>query len=555
MVELFKYNFERYRTVFMKDQTIIIDEKVKSPNYSQEGNEWDSEVGTSKNSKKKRLKFTVSHESGSHDDYIQNYGNPLCLVRKDYVTLLVECKGDKISLKIFEGFRFRTAGKPYFIIDKSMEYITVNKKTGDVYYGTLKHYNKKKNFKKLFSKNNFHTKNSQKLLYTLKNGFYTVENHKDITNQFIDAVDVFVKNFSNWSPESKSLDDVLLKYYLDKKHLKYPNNFGVFWSEYVTRIPLKEIRKNNNKVVDAFMKKNDLKGDAVKKALHTCKRINVPMLNLAYFLFPEEWVNQDFNLIILSLEYDANSTYYNYDLGENIGELNLTKAELRKVFMIFKHTLSSHINLYTFFDHIRFYRELKILGEEVKWNANNLSTFNKEHADFTEKVEYHKKGSYHRIYPEYMYDLMGRVITHNNDKYYPVLLDETSNYVMESTIQSNCVKSYIGTSSSYIVSLRKGNVDSEERATIEFRLRKIDDTITFTTPQMLGRFNGKLSDEWNEPIQVLKTIFDSCLQDKRFEPVKIKKVFKNNKELISDTYWDDEGRLRWSSVDVTKYYE
>ena len=82
MVELFKYNFERYRTVFMKDQTIIIDEKVKSPNYSQEGNEWDSEF----KSKKKRLKFTVSRESDSHDDYIQNYGNPLCGVRKDYVT-------------------------------------------------------------------------------------------------------------------------------------------------------------------------------------------------------------------------------------------------------------------------------------------------------------------------------------------------------------------------------------------------------------------------------------------------------------------------------------
>lgn len=555
MVELFKYNFERYRTVFMKDQTIIIDEKVKSPNYSQGVSEWDSEVGATRNSKKKRLKFTVSHESSSHDDYIQNYGNPLCLVRKDYVTLLVECKGDKISLKIFEGFRLRTAGKPYFIIDKSMEYITVNKKTGDVYYGTLKHYNKKKNFKKLFSKNNFHTKNSQKLLYTLKNGFFTVENHKVITNQFIDAVDVFVKNFSNWSPESKSLDDVLLKYYLDKKHLKYPNNFGVFWSEYVTRIPLKEIRKNNNKVVDAFMKKNDLKGDAVKKALHTCKRINVPMLKLAYFLFPEEWVNQDSDLIILSLEYDTNGFFYNYDLGENISELNLTKAEIRKVFMIFKHSLLSQINLYTFFDHIRFYRELKILGEEVKWNANNLSSFNKEHAEYTEKVEYHKKGTYHRIYPEYMYELLGKVITFNNEKYYPVLLDETSNYIMESTIQSNCVKSYIGTSGSYIVSLRKGNVDSEERATIEFRLRKIEDTITFITPQMLGRFNGKLNDEWDEPIQVLKTIFDSCLQDKRFEPVKIKKVFKNNKELISNTYWDDEGKLKWSSVDVTKYYE
>lgn len=555
MVELFKYNFESYRTVFMKNQTIIIDEKVKSPNYSQESNEWDSEVETIRNSKKKRLKFSFSHESDLHDDYIQNYGNPLCLVRKDYITLLVVSNGDKISIKIFEGFRFRTAGKPYFIIDKSMEYITVSKKTGDVYYGNLKHYNKKKNFKKVFSKNNFHTKNSQKLLNTLKNRFYSVENNRDITNQFIEAIDVFVKNFSNWSPESKSLDDVLLKYYLDRKHIKYPNNFGVFWSDYVTKIPLKEIRKNNNKVLDAFMKKNDLKGGAVKKALHLCKRINIPMLNLAYFLFPEEWVNQDSDLIILSLEYDPATTYYNYDLGENIDELNLTKIELRRVFMIFKQTLLSYINLYTFFDHIRFYRELKLLGEEVKWVSNNISSFNKEHAEYTEKIEYHKKGTYYRIYPEYMYELLGNPITYLNEKYYPVLLDETSNYVMESTIQSNCVKTYIGNSGSYIVSLRKGNVDSEERATIEFRLRKIDDSVTFIIPQMLGRFNSKLNDEWDGPIQVLKTIFDSCLKDKRFEPVKIKKVFKNNKELISDTYWDDDGKLRWSSVDVTKYYE
>lgn len=555
MVELFKYNIEQYRTVFMKDQTIITDGKVKSPNYSHRDDGWDVEIETRKNNKKNRLRFDVNNESNLQEDYVQNYGNPLCFVRKDYVTLVVESDINKVSLKIFEGLRMRSAGKSYFIVDKSMEYLTIDKKTGDLYHGTLKHYNKKKKFKKTFSKNHFLIKYSHKLLHTLKTRFYTVEHHKEITNQFVDAIDMLVKDFSDWSPENKSLNDVLLKYYLDKKHVKYPNNFSVFWSQYETRIQLKDIRKHNNKVVDAFMKKNDLKGGSVKKALHTCKRINVPMLNLAYFLFPEEWVNQDLDLIILSLEYDSSSNYYNYDLGENIDELNLTKCELRKVFMIFKQTVQSRINLYTFFDHIRFYRDLKILGEEVKWTADNLSSFNKEHAEFTEKVEYHKKGTYYRIYPEYMYEALGKSITYHNDKYYPVLLNETSNYVMESTIQSNCVKTYIGTSGSYIVSLRKGNVDSEERATIEFRLRKTGDIITFTTPQMLGRFNSKLSDEWDGPIQVLKTVFDSCLQDKRFEPVKIKKVFKNNKELISDTYWDDEGRLRWSSVDVTKYYE
>jgi len=555
MVELFKYNIEQYRTVFMKDQNTISEGKVKSPNYSHMDDGWDVEIGTAKTNKKNRLRFDVSHESNSQDDYIQNYGNPLCFVRKDYVTLVVESDINKVSLKIFEGLRIRSAGKPYFIIDKSMEYLTLNKKTGDLYHGTLTHYNKKKNFKKVFSKNYFITSYSHKLLHTLKNKFYNVEHHKNITNHFINAVDVFVKDFSDWSPKSKSLNDVLLKYYLDKKHIKYPDNFSVFWSQYETRIPLKEIRKHGNKVVDAFMKKNDLKGGAIKKALHLCKKINVPILNLAYFLFPEEWINQDLKLIVKLLEYDTSYGYYNYDLGENIDELNLTNAELRRVFMIFKQTMSSQINLHTFFDHIRFYRDLKILGENVKWVSDNLSSFNKEHAEYSEKIDYYRKGKYFRIYPEYMYDLLKTPITYHNDKYYPVLLDETSNYVMESTIQSNCVKTYIGTSGSYIVSLRKGSVDSEDRATIEFRLHKLGDTITFTMPQMLGRFNSSLDDEWDVPIQLLKTMFTNCLQDKRFEPVRIKKVFKNNKELISDTYWDDDGRLRWSSVDVTKYYE
>lgn len=555
MVELFKYNIEKYRTVFMKDQTIISDDKVKSPNYSHRDDEWGMHMANEEYVKKTKLKYNIDYESNLHDDYVKNYGNPLCFIRKDYVTLVIESNEDKVSLKIFEGFRLRSAGTSYFMINKSMEYLTVNKKSGDIYYGNLKHYNKKKNFKKTFVKNNFGINYSHKLLATLRNKNFNVEYNKNITKDIVDAIDIFVKDFSSWRPESKSFNDVLLKYYLDKKHIKYPNNFGVFWSVYDNKVPLKEIRKHDNKIVDAFMKKNNLKGGVIKKALHVCKKINIPILNLAYFLFPEEWINQDLELIIILLEHDTSDVYYNYALGENIDELNLTKAELRRVFMIFKRTMSSQINLHTFFDHIRFYRELKLLGEEVKWMSNDLKSFMEEHADYTERVDYYKKGTYFRIYPKYMHDLLYIPITYHNDKYYPVLLDNTSNYILESTIQSNCVKTYIGTAGSYIISLRKGSVDSEDRATIEFRLHKIGNNITFTIPQKLGRFNSSLDEEWDVPVEVLKTIFTGCLYDKRFEPVKIKKVFKDNKELISDTYWDDDGRLKWSSVDITKYYE
>ena len=146
MVELFKYNIETYRTVFMKDQTIISDDKVKSPNYSHKDGEWDMNMVNYEYGKKKKLKYNVDYESNLHDDYVKNYGNPLCFIRKDYITLVVESNEDKVSLKIFEGVRLRSAGKSYFMIDKSMEYLTVNKKSGDEYNGSLKHYNKKKEF-------------------------------------------------------------------------------------------------------------------------------------------------------------------------------------------------------------------------------------------------------------------------------------------------------------------------------------------------------------------------------------------------------------------------
>jgi len=547
MVELFKYNVEQYKTIFMDDKIDII---------RGEEEYYDFDVPVWETRKKGRLvKFKVKRESMSHEDYINNYGNPLCYVRKDYITLVVESNSEKVSLKIFEGSRLRVAGRSYFIIDKSMEFITMTKKTGDLYYGTLKHYQKKKKFSKTLSKNNFVFNYSPKLLQTLRNSLFSDEYASNAPKQLIQALDIFVKDLSGWSVGTKSFTEVLLKYYLDKKGIKYPDNFPVFWSQWERKLNLSDLRKHDNKLVDTFMRKNDLKGNSVKKALHVCKKINIPMLNMGYFLFPKDWINQDYELILNLLDFDSIHSFYNHDLGDDIDELNLTRAELRRVFDIFKLTVSNQINLHTFFDHIRYYRELKILGEEVKWLSTDTKTFNHEHSEYTERIDYYRKGTYSRIYPDYMYEYLSLPITVNQDKYYPVLLDETSDYIMESTIQSNCVKNYIGNSGSYIVSLRKGSIDSEIRATIEFRIYKIGDKITFTIPQMLGKFNQKLDEDWDTPILLLRTKFSDCINDERFEPVKIKKTFKNKKELTSDTYWDEMGALRWSSVNITSYYD
>jgi hypothetical protein len=143
----------------------------------------------------------------------------------------------------------------------------------------------------------------------------------------------------------------------------------------------------------------------------------------------------------------------------------------------------------------------------------------------------------------------------NNEVYYPVLLNNSTSYNHESLSQSNCVKNYIGTCSSIIISLRRKDVNSEDRSTIEFRLKnKPNENISFTVPQALGRFNGKLTEDWEQPVELLKKRFFKCIKDNRFQTVKLKKIFKNGKELSSNSNWDLYGNLIWESVDITNYY-
>jgi hypothetical protein len=96
--------------------------------------------------------------------------------------------------------------------------------------------------------------------------------------------------------------------------------------------------------------------------------------------------------------------------------------------------------------------------------------------------------------------VISKPITSVDGVYYPVVLDNSKNYNEESAIQSNCVKTYIGKAGSIIVSLRKGGVDSDERATIEYNMTKglLNESVRISRVQSLGRFNKGLPENWNE---------------------------------------------------------
>jgi len=221
-----------------------------------------------------------------------------------------------------------------------------------------------------------------------------------MVDKLIESTQVFAKelSFKSEGDVSLSLSDQLLEFYLKKKNIKYPDNFKLFWKDYSYKIKLSDIRKNGNKIVDAFMSKNQLKGAAIKKALHQTENINLQILNLAIFMFPKDWIHQDEFLISKCLNFNTQGSYYNSaDLGENIDELKMSNAEKRKMYEIFRNeVMNNKLPLYTFFDHIRFYRELKYLGEEgVKWTAKNKDEFTNEHLVFSEKMDFYKKRNYY----------------------------------------------------------------------------------------------------------------------------------------------------------------
>jgi len=533
---LYKINFEKYHNIGHNDSTTIED--------------YDARNNTSffpPTIKHPLFKFNLEYKT--EEEYIKNFSDKLYSVKKEYAMLVVERCEDKVSMKFFSGYKHRLVGKSWFNISKSVTFITANLKTGDVYHGRLSEYQKKKKCHKTLRRNYFSSDPLKNFINVGNSYLYYYDNdgNKEYMNNMSDAVSVFLNEIDQNKYDDKyNKFERLFKFYLDKRGVKYPNNFITYMPSW-TGVELKKIlKKQNNRMVDTIMVFNKLEGKQVKKALHNCKFLNISIYRLAIKLFGEDWLNQDYKLILACL----NSEIVGFSSVPNSFKTLTSVEELRRVFQLFKTSvLTEDINIHTFIDHIRFYVDLRLFGENVKWfsNGDDDEYMRREHLDWTEKLEHYRNGTYSRVYPKYMYDMVSEVITDENNDYYPILLDNTSNYNEESSYQSNCVKSYVDRSTSIIVSLRKNMI---ERATLEYRMFNNEYTINAVRVQSLGRFNEKLSDEWDNVLNKLDEKMLSIVNDERFETFKLMKECKNGVKLTSDSYWDDSGVLKWSYKEI-----
>jgi hypothetical protein len=535
-VELFKQSFEKYKCVSHKTTTPVQNKNFIYPNTDEVFGEL---INIHQPTKKHPL-FIVEKTTTDKESYTENYGNPMCTVTKSHVMVLVEKTGDKVSIKVFNGFRHRRAGNAWFKVSWNVDYITVNKKTGDVYHGYLHDYQKKRKCTKKIRRNFFYNEPINTIKNIIRNSLSDYEvNTYDIA---IRAVSTFLFEIDERQGfENLDFNKRLFRFYLDKRQIKYPNNFYVYAPILVGPEIRKVLKKNDNKLVDSYMAKEGLSGKKLKKALHNCETLNINLYKHAREVFGDDWLNQDGDIISALL----NCTLHAQHVPSEFKTVVSTE-ELKRVYNIFKRVfIYEDLDSYTFYDHVRMYTELRLYGEtELRWySEKSKEEFREEHLDWSEKIQFYKQGNYTRIYPEYFKETIEKEI----DGYVPVLLMDSKSYNEESLNQSNCVKTYIGKPGSFIISLRKGLFG--ERATVEYKLTKVGEHIVPLRVQSLGKFNYKLEEEWNEILFKLDKVILSCIKDKRFETVKILKECKNGVTLKSDTYWDEDS-LRWTYKNI-----
>jgi hypothetical protein len=365
---------------------------------------------------------------------------------------------------------------------------------------------------------------------------YFITGDTDSVNLTDEVINLFLNRVSErmdikFDKEDLKPRDKFYQLYLKISGIKYPDAFSKFATFYS---PKKEIREEGNNLVNWFMKKNEFKGTKIRELLNKYNNLDINGLTIFYRLLGQDLFNTINNESFLT-ESKLGAEHYGYN---SVDILNINKKEIKNISKILNTTTSETL-LNSLNDHLQYKESLKKYGEFVKITATNYDDYVKEHSEWSTLVQSYRSGVVTRFYGEDSY-LIEKPITHNGETYYPVLLKTTEQYEGESMVQSNCVRTYSEKPYCFIVSLRKGNVDSDVRASIEFRYW-VDG---IKVVQKLGKYNKGLSEEWLSPIHELEGFANYLYSKGMIKLPEMSKRFPNGKTTKCFAEFKDEDKIR-----------
>jgi hypothetical protein len=202
----------------------------------------------------------------------------------------------------------------------------------------------------------------------------------------------------------------------------------------------------------------------------------------------------------------------------------------------------------TIIDHVNFKNRLMKL-QPVKWKSKTLNGFIEEHDEWSKLISSYTNGVVTRRYGRSFVNLIEEPISVKGEVYYPKVLTNTDEYNNESTVQTNCVRTYINKPECFIVSLRKV---TGERITVEY-LTEVnkEEKITLRRIQTKEKFNKIPDSSWDGALDVLDNKIKSLVRGGHYslpeKDVEYKLgLSKHSKGVIYNTgffntvSWDDE---------------
>jgi hypothetical protein len=502
----------------------------------------------------KHLFYTFDKSvNGSKEEFEKNYGNPLCEVTVQRSTFVVEENEDKICLKVFYCGKHRKAGEVFFRKSTKLNYITFNKKTNIFTVGKNTEYHKKRGKGKgsVLRRNSFPISLTTDGYHSFMNG---LDDAKTYNLEITEGINLFLSKIGaekiiNYVSLPMSLFGCLL----DKQGVKKPDNWRGYYNVYPKPIK-KDYKKYGFKMVDAYMKLNDVSSEKIKKVLHKVQNPCFKSIKMLMDVFgrdfilqrPEEELCIIFNTKIDESPFQPVRHYFE----------NFSKRDISNCYQIYLISKTDHLaSTHSFYDHVRFFDVLS-RNEPIKWMSKTLKEFNAEHSTWSDKVDFYTTGKYSRQYSnEFVERVSKPIITSDKIAFNPIVLQSSEEYVDESVHQSNCVRTYQNRPSSLIISLRKENGD---RASIEYRPStgkfgmNENQPVNFKRVQTLGRFNNMLDDTWDDAIFILDVRLKSITSRVWGNPIAEFVTGGGRKEY--NFIFDKDGQLNWehltNSIDI-----
>jgi len=522
---LFKKQTTNYTTSIYKPFCSIV---VEKPKNDDEDAFWVDTVPVKQtNIQGKEGFFEFDKECKDEDAYLENYGNPLACLNMTRNTYVIEQKEKNISIKHYYYHRYRNVNKKYFLVRKTIKYLTFNFNKKMFYAGEISSKRKKvtKKVQKFDVKNLKDSTNG--LFYTFS---YTLgEKCDEVINNFYDVI---CDKLNLSIDKSLPLDAKHFLIYLKIKKIKYPDTFVNFIN---LHFKVTEIKKHKNNLVNYVMDFLNVKGNNARKILNTQLNIDTRIFTNFYHLLGVDYFNKIKNTQIFSL--GSNGTYNTYWVKEIFDTQDITNSEKSNIVSIIEKCTYWE-QLQTILEHIEFKNKLAKHGEIVKIKAKNLDDFNDEHEEWSKLVASYKTGIIERYYGEKQNEIEKTIIC-DKDMFFPVLLKGTTDYESESTLQRNCVRTYVEKPDCLIISLRKNNPFSEERLTIEYQFRRNE----ISNVQTRARFNQMAGEEWNRSISILNDTVKKLYKDKVIQLPKMTKTYRNGRKVETRAIFPDEEKM------------